>query len=123
MIIGIGTDLCQVSRMGALLTDSSFLMRYFDAQEQDYVLGRGMFAAESMAGHFAAKEAFVKALGRGFDGVKPEDIGIRHRENGAPFYELRGTAAAAFERAGIRNAHLSIAHDGGLAAAFCVLEA
>lgn len=122
MIIGIGTDLCQVSRMAALLTDSAFLKRYFDPEEQAYILSRGVFAAESMAGHFAAKEAFAKALGLGFGPLKPEDIGIRHHGNGAPFYCLSGSAQTALRQAGARQAHLSIAHDGGMAAAFCVLE-
>ena len=65
MIIGIGTDLCQVQRMSQLLDDGSFLRRYFEQAEQAYILARGACAAQSMAGHFAAKEAFVKALGAG----------------------------------------------------------
>lgn len=122
MILGIGADLCQVSRMQALLKDSAFLMRYFDPEEQTYITGRGAFAAESMAGHFAAKEAFAKALGRGFDGLRPEDIGIRHHANGAPYYAPSSSAMDALKQAGVSACHLSISHDGGQALAFAVME-
>jgi holo-[acyl-carrier protein] synthase len=122
VIIGVGTDLCQVQRMAQLLDDSTFLRRYFEQAEQAYILARGAFAAQSMAGHFAAKEAFVKALGAGFDGIRPEDIVIAHKPGGAPYYDLRQSALDAARLAGVRRAHLSITHDGGLAGAFCILE-
>lgn len=122
MIKGIGADLCQVSRMEALLQDDAFLMRYFDETEQAYIKGRGAFSAQSMAGIFAAKEAFVKALGRGFDGVRPQDIGIRHTAPGAPYYEANESAREALISAGVSACHLSISHDGGQALAFAVLE-
>lgn len=122
MIIGIGTDLCQISRMSELLTDKAFLKRYFDEREQAYILSRGIMAAASMAGHFAAKEAFAKALGSGFYGVKPEDIGVRHNDKGAPFFELKGSALLASLVAGVDKAYLSISHEGGLALALAVLE-
>lgn len=122
MIIGIGADLCEISRMAALLSDTAFLKRYFDEAEQTYILSKGVFAAASMAGCFAAKEAFVKALGSGFNGVRPEEIVILHRENGAPYFDLRGSALAASDARGVRVMHLSITHEAGIAQAFTVLE-
>jgi holo-[acyl-carrier protein] synthase len=122
VIKGIGTDLCQVSRMASLLADSSFLTRYFDPGEQAYILSRGKLAADSMAGHFAAKEALAKALGTGLDGVRLQDIVIQHDDKGAPSYHLKGTAKDLAESLGVTQAHLSISHDGGLAIAFTVLE-
>ncbi|MDI9521402.1 MAG: holo-ACP synthase [Bacillota bacterium] len=122
MIIGVGTDLCRISRMDDLLNDGAFLKRYYDEEEQAYILSRGKMAAASMASHFAAKEAFSKAVGTGFYGIKPRDIGIRHRENGAPYYVLNDTAKMIAEQAGVKHAHLSLSHEGGLAVAFAVLE-
>ena len=122
MIIGVGTDLCQISRMHDLLKDGAFLKRYYDDEEQVYIISRGKMAAASMASHFAAKEAFSKAIGAGFYAVKPQDIGIRHRETGAPYYVLSDTAKLAAEQAGIKHAHLSLSPEGGLAVAFVVLE-
>ncbi len=122
MIIGIGTDLCQISRMEALLPDTAFLARYFDKEEQAYILSRGALSSSSMASHFAAKEAFAKAVGSGFYGIKPQDIGVRHQASGAPYYELIGSASQAAHQLGIRKTFLSISHEGGLAVAFAVLE-
>lgn len=122
MILGVGADLCAVERMSGLLGDGAFLRRYFHPSEQAYIASRGAFAAASMAGCFAAKEAYAKALGSGFGAVRPEDIVVLHRENGAPYYEVTGSALAAARGAGVRTAHLSITHDGGLALAFAVLE-
>ncbi|NLX83072.1 MAG: holo-ACP synthase [Clostridiales bacterium] len=122
MIKGIGTDLCEVRRMADLLQDSSFLERYFTPLEQAYIRSRGKFAADSMAGHFAAKEALVKALGTGIDGVCLQDIVIDHDEQGAPFYSLKGSAKELANMKGATSLHLSITHDGGLAMAFAVLE-
>lgn len=122
MIRGIGADLCQISRMAGLLGDAAFLKRYFHADEQAYILSRGVYAAASMAGVFAAKEAFAKAAGSGFFGIAPQDIIIRHTAEGAPYYEAVGTAAAALARVRAAGAHLSISHEGGLALAFAVLE-
>ena len=122
MIIGIGTDLCEVSRMAKLLTGSSFLNRYFDGAEQAYILSRGKQAADSMAGIFAAKEALVKALGTGFDGISLLDVVVLHDARGAPSYSLRGLAKERADSLGLVQAHLSISHDGGMALAFAVLE-
>ena len=122
MIIGVGTDLCEISRMAGLLQDTAFLKRYFDPREQAYILLKGVFAASAMAGIFAAKEAFVKALRKGFDGIRPEDILVLHREGGAPYYELQGSAQSEAKKQLVTKSHLSISHEGGLAVAFCVLE-
>lgn len=122
MMIGIGCDLCQISRMEALLVDDRFLNRYFGAREREYINSRGSLAASSMAAGFAAKEAFAKALGLGFDGISPQEILVLRRENGAPYYELLGNAKQILQQKGANQAHLSISHEGGLALAFCVLE-
>ena len=122
MIIGIGADLCEISRMAALLSDTAFLKRFFDEAEQAYILSKGVYAAASMAGCFAAKEAFAKALGSGFYGIKPEEVVILHGENGAPYFDLQGGAMAAASTKGVRSSHLSITHEAGIALAFAVLE-
>ena len=61
MIIGIGMDLCDISRMEKLLSDGRFLARFFSAEEQAYIRDKGRRAAETMAGIYAAKEALAKA--------------------------------------------------------------
>lgn len=65
MIIGIGCDLAEVSRIKRALGMKGFAARVFTQREQDYCQARGAQAYASFAARFAAKEAFVKAVGTG----------------------------------------------------------
>ncbi|MHC1785620.1 MAG: holo-ACP synthase [Christensenellales bacterium] len=122
MIIGLGLDLCSVPRMAALLLDERFLNRFFSPGEREYIVSRGAFAAASMAACFAAKEAFAKAMGSGFEGISPSEIIVLHDKRGAPYYELTGGALRSAQEKGLRTSHLSLSHEGELAAAVAVLE-
>ena len=77
----------------------------------------------SAAANFAAKEAFLKAAGTGLrEPFCLRDIQAVRLESGAPAYQFSG-AAADWMAAHKLTAHLSLSHDGGVALAFCVLEA
>ena len=114
---GVGLDLCAIDRMESLCTSEAFLKRYFTAEEAAYIAGRGQVAAQSMAGIFAAKEAFVKALGVGLS-LPMRDIGISHTPLGQPFYVLTGEASAQAAHCALS---LSITHEGNMAAAVCII--
>ena len=122
-MIGIGVDLCGIERMEKNLENTRFLEKFFTPEERRYIAGRGAAGAESAAAAFAAKEAFLKALGIGISGgIRMDEIGVIHGENGAPSYELKGAAAEKLRAAGAERALLSLTHESGLACAFCVLE-
>ena len=122
MIIGVGMDLCDISRMEKLLSDGRFLARFFSAEEQAYIQSKGKSAAQSMAGIFAAKEALAKALGTGIVSGELADICVLHDEHGAPYYDLRGQYAEIAKDRQINALFLSISHESGMAAAMCVAE-
>ncbi len=122
MIVGIGCDLSGISRWEDETARDRLLDRWFCPEEREYVRSRGRAAAQSAAGIFCAKEALAKALGTGFSSVSPLDICVTHTPGGAPCFRLSGSAALAAERIGARRFHLSITHDAGVAAAFCVAE-
>ena len=63
----------------------------------------------------------MKACGKGLGGFALADIQALRAESGAPCYALRGAAAAHMAENGL-HASLSLSHEGGLAAAFAVLE-
>ena len=118
MCKGLGLDLCEIARMEKLLKDERFLERYFNEGETGYIQSKGRNAAQTMAGIFAAKEAFAKALGTGIV-FNLKEISIFHDEAGRPGYSLSGEA----EKLGQGDRFfLSISHDGGVAAAVCVRE-
>ncbi|MBR6028843.1 MAG: holo-ACP synthase [Clostridia bacterium] len=115
-VLGIGCDLCEISRMEHLLENERFLARCLTQEERDYIASRGAVAAASLAGLWAAKEAALKALGTGLS-LPLTDIGVTHTEAGQPVYVLTGEALA---RMAPGKLLLSISHEGGMAAAFCV---
>ncbi len=121
---GLGIDLCEVKRIEAALSrGEGFLERYFTAEERAYVAARGKAGPQSAAAMFAAKEAFLKALGVGLSGgLSMADVGVAHGELGKPAYALSAKAADALRRMGAETAHLSLTHDGGMAAAVCAIE-
>lgn len=118
MFKGLGFDLCEVARMEKKAGDDRFLRRFFTESEAAYVRSRGARAAESLAGIFAAKEAFAKAMGTGI-AFDLREVEVRHGEQGEPLYALTGKAA---EMAGGDRFLLSISHDGGMAGAVCLRE-
>jgi holo-[acyl-carrier protein] synthase len=94
MIIGIGTDLCDIRRIEKTLArfDDRFINRLFD----DYEIKKAMRRqnpASSFAQSFAAKEACSKALGTGFrQGVFWRDMVVRNLPTGQPIMDLTGGA-------------------------------
>ena len=115
---GVGIDLCEIARMEPLLRDDRFLARYFTPDEAAYIRGRGASAAQSLAGLYAAKEAVLKALGTGLS-LPLGEIEVTHSPAGQPLCRLSGSA---LERAGGGHIHLSISHEGPMAAAFAVFS-
>ena len=63
---GLGIDLCEISRIeAAIAKNDRFLERWYTQEEQEYIRVRGKTGAQSAAAMFAAKEAFLKAVGTG----------------------------------------------------------
>ena len=125
MILGIGVDIIEVARIRAALdnarTGARFQARVFTEQEAAYCRRRHN-AAESFAARFAAKEATMKALGRGFgQGIAWREIEVA-RGDGAPAVRLSGGAQAYAKELGIRRIHLSLSHTADLAIAYVIAE-
>lgn len=124
MIIGIGVDQVEVARIERLLATrpGRAEARLFTPAERA-VCGARRRAAECFAARFAAKEAFVKALGTGLrDGMRWTEIEVRTHPDGRPEILLAGAAGRRFRERGGRRVHLSFTHEGGQAVAFVVLE-
>ena len=118
MCNGLGLDLCEIARMEKQLQNDRFLTRFFTPGEIEYVRSRGAGAAATLAGLFAAREALGKALVGGID-FELKEAEVCHTESGTPCFRLSGRLK---ERVGNARLLLSISHDGGMAAAVCLLE-
>lgn len=90
MILGIGNDIIEVSRIKANMEryGKRFLDRIFTEHEQNYCLNKKE-PSINFAARFAAKEAVVKALGTGFSqGINWLDIEIRNDDKGKPYVAI-----------------------------------
>ncbi|MDR1929300.1 MAG: holo-ACP synthase [Treponema sp.] len=123
MIVGIGIDAVEVTRLEKWAADQKILERFFDPREIAVLRERGRGMVRSLAARFAAKEAFGKALGTGLGGLALKDIMVANRANERPVLALQGSALLAMQARGAAAAHVSLTHEGNMAIAMVVLEA
>ncbi|MET0269369.1 MAG: holo-ACP synthase [Sphingomonas sp.] len=130
MIVGIGSDLCNIERIQRSLDrfGERFVTRVFTDAERAKAERRTMTRAGTYAKRFAAKEAFSKAVGTGFRaGVFMKDIGVVNAPSGAPTLALTGGARARLDAltppGHAMDIHLTLTDDHPWAQAFVILSA
>ena len=130
MIVGLGSDLCNIERIQASLDrfGDRFIARVFTDIERAKAEGRPFTRAGTYAKRFAAKEAFSKAVGTGFRrGVFMKDIGVVNAPSGAPTLALTGGARSRLDAltppGHAVDIHLTLTDDHPWAQAFVILYA
>ena len=124
MILGIGTDLCEVGRIEKALerVGERFAARVLVAKELE-VFRRRRKRAAYLAKRFAAKEAFSKALGTGIHfPVNWHNVWVVNDRSGRPVLEFSRPLATLLKRRGIDKVHVSLTDEVGMACAFVVVE-
>jgi len=123
VILGVGIDLVEVSRIErALLKGDRFMRRLYTAAEIAYC-SRHKEPGRHFAARFAAKEAGMKALGTGWsNGVGWKDFEVRLDPRGRPLLTITGRAAELAMAMGASHSVVSLAHDGGMATAVVIFE-
>lgn len=122
MILGIGTDIAEVARIAKSIENNSFKVKIFSETEITYCESK-VNKAENYAARFAAKEAFVKALGTGLrDGLTINEIEIVNDILGKPCIHLSGKTAEVLLNNSIKTIHVSLSHVKDMAMATVVLE-
>jgi holo-[acyl-carrier protein] synthase len=130
MIIGIGSDLCNIERIQNSLDrfGERFTNRVFTDVERAKAEKRPFTRAGTYAKRFAAKEAFSKAVGTGFKrGVFMRDIGVVNKASGQPTLHLTGGAKQRLDdmtpEGHAIEVHLTMTDDHPFALAFVVITA
>ena len=127
MEVRCGIDIADVSRFEKIVKDgnTAFINKCFTEDEIAYCEAskNELKKAERYAARFAAKEAVGKALGTGLlsDGVGMHDIEVIKDEKGSPEIKLSGGALQQADKIGMSSVSVSLSHDGGMAAAYCVM--
>ena len=120
MIRGIGTDIVEIDRISNAIKKEFFLKKAFNDSEIDMAVGRNRDSF--LAGNFATKEAFVKALGTGFRGVELKDLAVLRDELGKPFIKICNNLNRHLQGIDENKIHVSISNTDSLAIAMVVIE-
>ena len=124
MIYGIGTDIVEVARIEASITQfgDEFAKRIL-AESEFASYDKSAIKPRFLAKRFAAKEAFSKALGTGLRTPATfQNIAVSHDNLGKPILLLATELQQFLNSKNIKKTHISISDEKNLAAAFVVLE-
>lgn len=115
MTTTVGVDAVDVGRMRRMLELSPERFPAFAWTEAERLHCAGR--ADRFATRWAAKEAVMKVLGKGFAHLNPKDIEVVALDHERPTLRLRGRAADEAARQGIDSWSVSLTHEGSIAIA------
>jgi len=122
MILGVGIDIVEIQKIEESIQSDAFLRKVFTSDEL-MVVERYVKRAEHLAGKFAAKEAFMKAIGAGIrQDVWFTQIEVLNEDSGKPYLDVSGEAEVRLNECGAKHVHVSVSHSAGVAVAVVILE-
>jgi holo-[acyl-carrier protein] synthase len=124
MIIGTGIDIVNIERIEGMMArwGNLFLGRLFTEKEIVSCQQRTR-PPECFATRFAAKEAFLKAIGSGLrNGIQWKDIEVENDSSGKPLFSFHRKAKEILGTQRIKRALLTLSHERPFAVAHVILE-
>ena len=122
-VIGLGTDIVEIARLGQDANRLNKLAKRILTGEELAAFEQHSYPERFLAKRFAAKEAAVKALGTGIgNGVSWQHMEISNSSLGAPSLQLSGEAKSRAVQLGATDIHLSIADEQHYAVATVILS-
>lgn len=122
MILGIGIDITDIQKIEESIRHESFRRKVFTSAERN-AAEKFQNQSEHLAGKFAAKEAFMKAIGAGiWQEIGFAQIEVLNDESGKPYLRLSGKAKARLQQIEAKQVHVSISHSAGVAVAVVILD-
>lgn len=120
MILGTGIDMIEIERVYNVFHTDRRKKRVFTESEIQ-MCGQ---SKSRLAGFYAAKEAFSKALGTGIKGISFKEIEVLKDQDGKPYFNMEPISAHLIKRFGEKKfqLHLSISHDRERAVAIAMIE-
>ncbi|MFN4245909.1 MAG: holo-ACP synthase [Brevinematia bacterium] len=120
-MVKVGVDITDIQRVKKLYErkGEKFIDRILTHREKEYVMKHEKFLL-NLAGRFAGKEAFFKALGTGI--INFQEVEILNSSSGKPFVNLYGKTKEIFESFNIKSMDISISHTDLSAISVVVFE-
>lgn len=123
MIRGVGIDVVDIQRMAAKIGKSGFTQVAFTESEIAYCEPK-KHSAQHYAARFAAKEAYMKAIGKGWSNEADfKEIELAKNEEGKPEIILKGRTLSYFRESDYKEIHVSFSHTENTATAIVILTA
>ena len=113
----IGIDLIKSDRFEKLKDNSTFMNNTFNDSELEYI-ETSNYNSTTIAGLFASKEAFLKAIKKGINNYSLKDIEVLHDDNKAPYIKLHNELNNLYKN----NISVSISHDGDYTTSIVLIE-
>lgn len=121
-IIGVGIDIVDVKRIESAVNKRKDFLKRIYTPEEIKMNPKGEFRYQELAGRFAVKEAFFKAIKSGWRrGVMFSDVIVLNEPSGAPFITLTGKAKEFAESLGVNSIFVSISHTTDLATGIVII--
>jgi holo-[acyl-carrier protein] synthase len=122
MIKGIGIDMAEPERIAASMKKKGFRELVFSKKEIAYCEKKTK-KFEHYAARFAAKEAFLKAIGKGWTkGTAFHEIEVRNDKEGKPEIFFLGKTSATVAEMNLGKISVSLSHIKTLASAIVIIE-
>lgn len=117
----VGIDIVEIGQVNRIKNLEHFLDKYFALEEISYIKTKTK-KEQTIAGIFAAKEAFLKALEIGIGVIPLCEVVIAHKENNSPYLKITQSVKNQLEKYGFNNVDISISHGGNYSVAICNLS-
>jgi len=114
----VGIDIVEIGQIPTGPSLDKFLNKYFSSKEIEYIKTKCK-KEQTIAGIFAAKEAFLKALEIGIGAIKLSSVEVLHKTSGAPYINLTEEILNYLKPLKLTNIEISISHAKDYAVAIC----
>jgi holo-[acyl-carrier protein] synthase len=123
MIYGIGVDHVSVEELRRVISKGgdNVIQRIFSKSEYNYCMNKAN-PYQCLAARFAAKEAFMKAIGLGIGDIPMNGIIIKNDDNGKPYISVKNIIYKELNKRFIDNVLVSLSHIELSAVAIVLLE-
>ena len=123
MIKGLGTDLVEVGRMALKIKKPEFIALTFTKSEISYCKSK-KYPPQHFAARFAAKEAYMKAIGSGWSNeANFKEIEVCNNSEGAPIITLYDDTLSYFNHSKFKHIFVSLTHTETMASATIIITA
>lgn len=118
----VGIDIVEIGQVNRIKNLERFMERFYALDEIRYIRKKTIKKEQTIAGIFAGKEAFLKALEIGIGKIPLKEVVIAHKENNAPYILMTPKVKALMNEYGFVGADISISHGGNYSIAICELK-